>query len=209
VRLLVLLSGGIDSPAAAYMMASRGAEIFLLHMDARPHGDERSLEKVREIASRLRTVTGQDMPLILAPHGEMQEEMRKQSDRNYQCVLCKRLMLRVAEKVALRYGCRGIVTGDSMGQVASQTLRNITLEGPGLSLPILRPLIGMDKLDIEALAKEAGTYEISIQPEGACAFLPLKPITAADPAKLETMVSTVALDSLAESAAEAALRIDG
>jgi thiamine biosynthesis protein ThiI len=198
VRLVVLMSGGIDSPVAAYLMASRGAEVTLLHMDNRPFSDDRSIEKVKDMAEHLRCATGQNMPLLIANHGENQSIVKKSCDNSYQCVLCKRIMLQVAQEVAARIGCHGIVMGDSMGQVASQTLRNIYAEGQSLQIPVLRPLIGLDKLDIEAIGKQAGTYEISIRPEAPCGAVPCKPITQADAGKMKALEDKIDLQSMVE-----------
>ncbi|MCL1978752.1 MAG: tRNA 4-thiouridine(8) synthase ThiI, partial [Methanomassiliicoccaceae archaeon] len=121
MRLLALISGGIDSPVAVYLMDRAGAEITLLHMDNRPYADDRSVEKVAAIAERLREVTGSPLPLYSSPHGASQKKISETCDRNYQCVLCKRTMLRTAQELAERLGCGGIVNGDSLGQVASQT----------------------------------------------------------------------------------------
>lgn len=198
VRLVVLMSGGIDSPVAAYLMASRGADVTLLHMDNRPFSDDRSIEKVKDMADLLRHATGQEMPLLIANHGENQGILKRSCDNSYQCVLCKRIMLQVAEQVALRTGCQGIVMGDSMGQVASQTLRNIYAEGRSLQIPVLRPLIGMDKLDIEAIGKRVGTYGISIRPEAPCGAVPCKPITQADAGKLRSLESKIDLPAMVE-----------
>ncbi len=198
MRLLALLSGGIDSPVAAHLISSRGAEVLLLHMDNRPYCDDRSLEKVNTIATRLRDVSGQGMPLYVAPHGENQSDISRLCDRSYQCVLCKRIMLATAEKLAESLGAEGIIMGDSMGQVASQTLHNIKASSYGCRMPILRPLIGMDKLEIEAIAKEIGTYETSIGPEQSCLAVPSKPATMAAPEKMMAMEARLSIDDLVQ-----------
>lgn len=204
VKLVVLISGGIDSPVAAYVMAARGAEIILLHMDNRPFGDDRGIEKAQDLANILRGATGQPMPLLIANHGENQTIVKRYCENSYQCILCKKMMIRVAELVAKRTGCRGIVMGDSLGQVASQTLTNIGMEGRLTSVPVLRPLIGLDKLDIESLAKRIGTYEASIRPELSCTAVPFKPITQADYYKLVQQESKIDLDNMVEKSAASA-----
>jgi thiamine biosynthesis protein ThiI len=206
VRLVALISGGIDSPVAASLMASRGAEITLLHMDNRPFGDERGLKKVQAQAELLRSASGQQMPLLIAPHGENQTIIKRNCDNSYQCVLCKTLMLKVAEQVALNTGCHGIVMGDSLGQVASQTLRNLDVVGRSISLPILRPLIGLDKLDIEAIGKKVGTYAISIMPEMPCTAVPNRPITQADSNKMRIQEERIDLPTMVESSVRSALK---
>jgi len=195
MRMVALLSGGIDSPVAAHLMARRGAEVLLLHMDNRPYSDGRSVEKVERVASRLRELHG-GMPLHLADHGSNQDDIARGCDRAYQCVLCKRLMLASAEAFAESVGAEALVMGDSLGQVASQTLHNIKASTAGVSMPVLRPLIGLDKLEIEAVAKEIGTYGLSIGPEASCRAVPPKPVTAADPEKMRAMESRLDLEAM-------------
>ena len=204
MRLIALMSSGIDSPVAAYKMAMAGAEIVLLHMDNRPYAEDASSDDALALADRLRTVTGQEMPLYFAPHGPSQEAIARGCPRPYQCVMCKRVMQRTARELGRKLGCSGIVMGDSLGQVASQTLRNIRSENIGLDFPVVRPLIGLDKLEIEAVAKDIGTYEISIRPGHGCSIVPVKPITEADPRKVSELSCEVDLDALAATSADAA-----
>jgi len=207
MRLVALVSGGIDSPVAAYKMTERGADVLLLHMDNRPHTDGRCIAKAKKIAERLSVVTGEEIQLYAADHGINQTIIKKGCDNSYQCVLCKRLMMRVAKEFALRNRCSGIVMGDSLGQVASQTLRNIRSESSGLDFPVLRPLIGLDKLEIEAIAKDIGTYEISILPESPCGVVPQRPITEAEPRKVESLQSSLEFDRMVMNSADSAKRI--
>lgn len=204
MKLISLMSNGIDSPVASYKMGMMGAEVILLHMDNRPYTDDRSIENVKAIAERLREVTGKEYPLYIAPHGGNQTEISEKCDRSYQCVMCKRVMQRTARELAKMLGAEAIVMGDSLGQVASQTLRNIRSENIGLDFPVIRPLIGMDKLEIEAIAKEIGTYEISIRPTDGCTIVPVKPITEADPEKVEAFGTLIDVDAVARRSAEAA-----
>jgi len=207
VKLLALISGGIDSPVAAYLMDKAGAEITLLHMDNRPFADDKSIEKVKLLAEKLRSVTGSPFPLYSAPHGASQERISQTCDRSYQCVLCKRTMLRTAQELAGRLGCSGIVMGDSLGQVASQTLKNLRYVSHGLRVPVMRPLIGHDKLEIESIAKEIGTYEISIIRSDGCSIVPSKPVTEADLKKMERYDGSSDLNGLAMSAADNTIRL--
>ncbi|QLH74632.1 MAG: 7-cyano-7-deazaguanine synthase [Methanomassiliicoccales archaeon] len=181
MKVVALLSGGIDSPVAAYMMARQGVEVMALHMDNRPYSSEGSVIKAARLAKIVGSSSGGKVDFYFAPHGRNQEINSRMCTRSYQCVLCKRLMLKVAKAVALRYGAVAIVTGESLGQVASQTLQNIRSEQAGLGFPVLRPLIGLDKLEIEAIAKRIGTYEVSISGiEGkACTVLPDHVVTMA------------------------------
>ncbi|MDR0790962.1 MAG: tRNA 4-thiouridine(8) synthase ThiI [Methanomassiliicoccaceae archaeon] len=206
-RLVALVSGGIDSPVAVYKMLRVGADVLLLHMDNRPHTDDRCSGKVRKIADRLRDVTDKELPLYIADHGDNQTLIKKRCDNSYQCVLCKRLMMSVAKEFALRNGCSGIVMGDSLGQVASQTLKNIRSGSFDLGFPVIRPLIGLDKLEIEAVAKEIGTYEISILPESPCGVLPQRPITEAEPSKVISLQSQLDFDDMIRTSANSAKRV--
>ena len=207
MKLIALISSGIDSPVAAYRMAMRGAEIVLLHMDNRPYADDASSEDAKALAEQLRKATGQEMPLYFAPHGPSQDAIAHGCDRPYQCVMCKRVMQRTARELGRRLGCSGIVMGDSLGQVASQTLRNIRSENLGLDFSVVRPLIGMDKIEIEAIAKEIGTYDISIRPGHGCSIVPMKPITEANPEKVLAFGEKVDVDALAARAADAAILV--
>jgi thiamine biosynthesis protein ThiI len=201
------MSGGIDSPVAAYIMDRAGADITLLHMDNRPFADDESIKKVTALAERLREVTGSGMPLYSSPHGVSQKRISETCDQNYQCVLCKRVMLRTAQEIAGRLGCGGIVMGDSLGQVASQTLKNIRYVSHGLKVPVVRPLIGYDKLEIEAVSKEIGTYEISIIRSNGCSIVPSRPITEADMKRMPRYDSASGMDSMAADAAGNTVRL--
>lgn len=205
MRLIALMSGGIDSPVAVYRMCSAGAEVVLLHMDNTPYSDEAQLRDVREIAQVLREATGQELPLYVAPHRRSQDAIHDGCEHAYQCVMCKRVMQRTARELGRKLGCSGIVMGDSLGQVASQTLRNIRSENIGLDFPVVRPLIGYDKIEIEAIAKEIGTYELSIRPGHGCSIVPVRPITEANPEKVRKMSADVDIDALARASAEAAV----
>ena len=177
MRGIVLLSGGIDSPVAAYLMGKRGLELILVHFDNRPFTSDAEVEKAKDLMVRVDQALGTSSRKILVPHGKSQAEFAKRCRRNMECVLCRRMMLRVAERLARKYGASYIVTGDSLGQVASQTLANINVEERATALPVLRPLIGFDKIEIEKIAKEIGTYEISTRPGLCCTIAPKKPST--------------------------------
>ena len=186
MMIVTLLSGGIDSPVAAHMMLERGAEMLALHMDNRPYGGlEHQLTKVRQLAGTLERIHNRRMRLLVSPHGGSHAVIMEKCKTNLHCVLCRRMMLRVAGELARRECASAIATGESLGQVASQTLQNIAAEYPAAPLPILRPLIGLDKQEIVEIAKAIGTYELSIQPGGCCTAVPHKPATRATSALLE------------------------
>ena len=207
MKLVALISNGIDSPVASYIMSQRGAEVILLHMDNRPYTDDRSIEVVNALASRLREVTGKEFPLYVANHGDNQAAISEVCSRNYQCVMCKRVMQRTARELAKKLGAEAIIMGDSLGQVASQTLKNISSENIGLNFPVLRPLIGMDKLEIIDIAKKIGTFDISVKETAGCLIVPNKPITEANPAKVREMSEELGLDALAKKCADNAVQI--
>ena len=162
MKAVSLLSGGIDSPVASYLISRAGADVVLLHMDNSPYCNEQAMKNVMAIAEQLEKHTGKRFPLYVAPHGPSQTAIRDSCDRNYQCVMCKRAMHRTAGEFAKIVGADMIVMGDSLGQVASQTLKNIRAENTGMSIPIVRPLIGLDKTEIMEVAREIGTFDISI-----------------------------------------------
>lgn len=186
MKVVALLSGGIDSPVAAYVMAAAGAEVVLLHMDTSPDGSGGSDDKVVRLASRLSEAAGREMPAHVAPHGAttLSSALMEAPDR-LRCVLCKRAMLRAAQALAGRVDARAIVTGESLGQVASQTLPNMRSEDAAVELPVLRPLVGLDKVEIIEKARYAGTFDISIDDAGGCIFVPSRPATATVASELE------------------------
>ena len=207
MKLVALMSNGIDSPVAAYIMSKRGVDVILLHMENRPYTDDRSMDIVKDLAARLREVTSKEFPLYVAEHGPNQTAIHDGCDYHYQCVMCKRVMQRTARELAKRLGADGIIMGDSLGQVASQTLKNIRSENIGLDFPVVRPLIGMDKLEIIDIAKEIGTFDISIRETNGCLIVPTRPITEANPEKVVSMSEAIDLDSLAKRSADNAVQI--
>lgn len=177
MRGIVLLSGGIDSPVAGYMMAKQGLDLVLVHFDNRPFTSDAEVEKALNLMKKVDLAAGIRTQKLMVPHGRSQAELAKNCRRNMECVLCRRMMFRVAERLARKFDAQVIVTGESLGQVASQTLANINVEEKATSLPILRPLIGFDKIEIERIAKRIGTYETSIGPGMCCTIAPKKPST--------------------------------
>jgi tRNA uracil 4-sulfurtransferase len=173
-----LISGGIDSPVAAYRMIKRGCRAFFVHFSGRPLVSRASEEKVRELVQIL-TAYQYQSSLVVIPFGEIQREIVLNTPAPFRVVLYRRMMLRIAEELAQRERCWGLVTGDSLGQVASQTPENLSVVGEATQLPMLRPLIGMDKLEITDEAKRIGTYETSIEPDEDCCklFTPPHPST--------------------------------
>jgi Thiamine biosynthesis ATP pyrophosphatase len=207
MKLTALISGGIDSPVAAYIMCKMGAEVVLLHMDNRPFADDLSVEKVTKIAKQLRAITGKELPLYCVPHGLSQERISKTCDTNYQCVMCKRHMLKTAEQFNKSIQSQGVIMGDSLGQVASQTLKNIHAVSKGIGMPVMRPLIGYDKLEIESISKEIGVYDLSIIRSEGCRIVPSKPITEADVKKIEKFDLLSEIDDRCADIARSAIKL--
>ncbi len=176
-RGVMLMSGGIDSPVALDYLLRQRHELVAVHMDNRPFTDDSPLEKVVDHLQVLRGRYHQSIPLYLLPHGPTQIALMRNTDRHVGCVLCRRFMWRSAERVAVREGATFLATGEALGQVASQTLSNMRSATASVSLPIVRPLIGFDKREIEDRAKAIGTYAISTRPGVCCQAVPEKPAT--------------------------------
>lgn len=177
-KMLVLISGGIDSPVASYLMMKRGVDLDFIHFHSYPFTDQASIEKAEELVKILNRYKNGGK-LYLAPIIDFQKEVVKKSDPKYRIILYRRLMYKVAERVAAKCGAKALVSGDNLGQVASQTIENLAVVGDGLALPIMRPLIGFDKEEIIALAKKINTYDVSIERHDDCCsiFSPKNPAT--------------------------------
>lgn len=179
-RVACLLSGGIDSPVAAYRLMRRGCSVLLIHFHSYPILSRASQEKVREIAALLTRYQLRSR-LILVPFGDLQRKVVLAVPPELRVVIYRRFMLRIAEQLARRWHARALVTGEAIGQVASQTLENMTAIAGATEMTVLRPLIGMDKDEISAEAQRIGTYPISIIPDEDCCtlFTPHRPATRA------------------------------
>lgn len=178
-RGLTLLSGGIDSPVATYMMAKRGLKLTALHFWSYPYTSLEARQKVLELAEMLSEYAGR-MEVLVVPFTKIQEAIHKYAESNYMITLVRRAMMRIAERVAIARHCGCIINGENLGQVASQTMESITVTNDVIEkLPVFRPLIGYDKIDIIAAAQKIGTFETSIKPfEDCCTvFLPESPVT--------------------------------
>lgn len=200
MKLLSLMSGGIDSPVATYLMLRKGDTCLAVHFDNRPFTDEHQLDKVKDLIKRLEKFSKDRIPLYIVPHGKTQIEFARNSIRKFGCVFCRRMMLRISERIAIQEGCEAILTGESLGQVASQTLSNIGAEEDAVDIPILRPLIGFDKIEIERIAREIGTYEISIRPGLCCTIVPEKPATVSQIERIQEEEKKVGIENLIDDA---------
>jgi tRNA uracil 4-sulfurtransferase len=179
-RLVSLISGGFDSPVAAYRMMQRGCRVIFVHFHSSPYQDRTSQEKVQDLV-RLLTRHQYHSRLYLVPFGEIQRQIVAAVARPLRVVLYRRMMLRIAEAIARKEKAKALVTGESLGQVASQTLDNMSVIQQAARLPILRPLVGMDKQEIVDQARRIGTFDISSIPDQDCCqlFVPKHPATKA------------------------------
>ena len=203
-RVACLLSGGIDSPVAAYRMMRRGCSVLLIHFHSYPILSRASQEKVREIAALLTRYQLRSR-LILVPFAALQQQVLLAVPADVRVVIYRRLMLRIAERLARQWRARALVTGEVVGQVASQTLENLTLIAEATDLEVLRPLIGMDKDEIVASAVQLGTFPISIIPDQDCCqlFTPRHPATRARREEIEQAERALPLDELVATAVAA------
>ena len=198
---LSLLSGGIDSPVATFMMAHRGMIMEAIHFHSYPYTSERAYEKVRELAKILTSYTGRFRmtSINLLP---IQEAIVQNCPEDETTILVRRFMMKIAERVAIQNGCQMLITGESLGQVASQTSDALVVTNAAVSIPVMRPLIGMDKTQIIDIAKDIGTFEKSIEPYEDCCtvFLPKHPVTRPKLEKILESESKLDCEKLIEEA---------
>jgi thiamine biosynthesis protein ThiI len=177
MKLVSLISSGIDSPVATFLMSKNVDEIILIHGDITPFTDKREKENFLDLARHLKKICKCKIQVQLIPHGKNLSAFKQKCDNKFTCVFCKRMLLRYAEVMTKKNNCDAILMGDSLGQVASQTLQNIKTIEQAVQIPVLRPLIGFDKQEVVKIAKEIGTYELSIKSSMDCSAVPNKPAT--------------------------------
>ena len=207
-KLVSLVSGGIDSPVATYLMIKRGVEVVAVHMDNRPFTDDKNLDKALQLVRHVQKVTGSSIKIYVVPHGPNHISFARTCNRHLHCLFCRRMMYRVAQRIAEREGAVGILTGESMGQVASQTVQNINVVNQVAKLPIIRPLIGLDKEEIIEIARRIGTFEISTLPGLCCTIVPKQPSTAAKLADVLEEEGKVDIETLVEKSLEGMYVLD-
>ncbi len=200
-RVVALISGGIDSPVSAALACKRGAEALFVHFHSAPWTNRASQAKVRDLVRVLAASNGPST-LYLVPFGELQQTLVREAPAEPRVVLYRRFMLRIAERLAEQCGAQALVTGDSLAQVASQTLANLDCANRVVTLPVLRPLIGMDKAEIISRAQALGTFALSIEPdEDCCSFLqPRNPATRCRPEALAAIERTLDVKGLVDAA---------
>ncbi len=177
-KALTLISGGIDSPVASFMIAKRGIELTAVHFASPPYTSQRAEEKVEELLHRVAAYSGR-IKLFVVPFTRLQEAIRDECREEYSTIVMRRFMMMIAVRLAEMEGCQALITGESLGQVASQTLGAVSCTDEVSPLPVFRPLIGMDKEEIIEIARRIDTFEVSIQPYEDCCtvFTPRHPRT--------------------------------
>ncbi|MBU5257452.1 tRNA uracil 4-sulfurtransferase ThiI [Tissierella praeacuta] len=200
---LLLLSGGIDSPVAGFLMAKRGVEISAVHYHSYPFTSERSEEKVKDLASILSRYTGK-ITMYSVNLLNIQKEINAKCPEKEMTILSRRFMMRIAEGIAEKQKLNALITGESLGQVASQTIEGISVTNAAVKLPVFRPLIGLDKIDIIEIAKDIETFETSTLPfEDCCTvFLPKHPVTKPKIEDIERSEEALDVDYLIDKAIE-------
>ena len=202
-RALLLLSGGIDSPVAGHMICKRGVKIEALHFESYPYTSERALEKVAKLAELVSEYNGYTTLHVINVK-EIQEVLRDKCDEDYFTLLLRRFMMRLAQRCAEEFKCSALVTGESIGQVASQTMDALCVTDSVVSMPVFRPCIGLDKEEIVEISRKINTYETSVLPYEDCCtvFTPRHPRTRPEMAKVIAQEERIDVEGLLERAYE-------
>jgi thiamine biosynthesis protein ThiI len=204
-KTVCLLSGGIDSPVAGWLTMKRGSPQIPVYIDNAPYTDEAAKQKAIDTARKLQEWSaGYMKKMYLVPNGENMKLIQQKAPTKFTCLLCKRLMYRIAEKIAETEGALGIVTGEAIGEQASQTMHNLrAIDEAATTFPIHRPLLGFDKLETEALARKIGTFDISIRKAQGCAAAPASPATQAKLEAVKAAEVNLDLTAMVNSALQA------
>jgi len=207
-RAVTLLSGGIDSPVSTYMIAKRGVKLIPVHFFSFPYTSELAKQKVIELAQLLTEYCG-SMTIEIVPFTHIQEEIRAKCPEEYFTLVMRRFMMRIATRIADANGCKAIVTGENLGQVASQTMEAMACTQAVTPLPVLQPLIGMDKEEIVTVARKIGTFNTSILPYEDCCtvFTPRHPKTKPNVAELEEVEQALDVETLVDEAVRGIERV--
>ncbi len=190
---LLLISGGHDSVVAGHFMQEKGVDLIAVHFSNKPFTDE----KPQQLAENLLQKIG-IKKLYIADHGFSQADFLKLAEHKFICIFCRRMMFRVAEKIAEKENCDFLVTGENLAQVASQTLDNISTTDSAIKIKIVRPLLGLDKVDIIDIAKEIGTFEISKEPSICCNVVPKHPVTKCTTERIEEQEAKLDIKKLVD-----------
>lgn len=197
-KAVCLVSGGIDSPVAAWLIIRKGCTPIFIYYDNYPFSDETTKQRALDTIKKLDDyLTGRRAKIYVIPHGEDLTDILRNCPRRLTCILCRRMMYRVAEKVAKKEGAEAIVTGEIIGEHASQTLRNLRVENTVLKdVCVLRSLIGLSKVEVEHLARKIGTFEVSIRPGLCCSAPPPQPRTRAKLEEIETAEERLDIENM-------------
>ncbi|ARP51024.1 tRNA uracil 4-sulfurtransferase ThiI [Caproicibacterium sp. XB2] len=205
----LLISGGIDSPVAAWRMARRGVELTAVHFASPPYTSERAEQKVVDLLTQVSSYAGR-IPMYTVPFAHVQEEIRDKCPEDLFTLLMRRFMMRISQQIAVQNDCLTLITGESLGQVASQTMQAICCTDACVSMPVFRPLIGSDKTEIVDTARKIGTFDISIEPYEDCCtvFTPKHPCTKPHEDKLERAEQLLDVEALVQECIQnASLRV--
>ena len=207
-RAVSLLSGGIDSPVASYMIAKRGVALDMVHFFSYPYTSPEAKEKVLELARLLTPWCGR-LTVHVVPFTAIQEELRRSCPEEMFTLVMRRFMMRIAQRVAKRCGAKALVTGESLGQVASQTMDAMTVTGQVVDIPVLRPVVGMDKEEIVQISRKIGTYDTSILPYEDCCtvFTPRHPRLRPTVEEAEAAEAGLDVEAMVQAAVEGIERI--
>ena len=202
-KAMLLVSGGIDSPVAGYMMAKRGIHISAVHFVSPPYTSERARIKVEQLCEKLTGYCG-NIAFFCVPFTEIQEAIKDNCPEEYFTIIMRRLMMEIAQKLADKDDCLALITGESVGQVASQTLKAIACTDAVCRMPVFRPLIGMDKTEIVAISRKIDTFDISIQPYEDCCtvFTPKHPKTKPSVEEIENAQNAFDFSEMIKKAIE-------
>jgi len=200
---LLLLSSGIDSPVAGYLMKKKGVELIALHFDNKPYTNDKPLEITKKLCNILDI-----KKLIIVNQGKNHTEFLKNCTMKYKCILCRRMMFKIAEEVAKQHDCEFLITGESLAQVASQTGQNLVTTRTGIKIPILTPVLGNDKQEIVNIAIKIGTYETSTEPTMCCMAVPPNPATKAHVNNILREEAKVEWQNLIETSVKESKTID-
>ena len=200
----LLLSGGIDSPVAGCMIAKRGVALSAIHFESFPYTSDKALDKVLDLAKIMTRYTGR-IRLHVIRFTDIQTKLHQDCPSEYITVLMRRFMMRIAEKLAVKDGCLALITGESVGQVASQTLEALAVTNSAVDLPVLRPLVGMDKSEITERAEMYGTFKTSILPYEDCCtvFVPKHPVIKPKMSEIDRAEATLNVNAMIDAAIEA------
>ncbi|MFX0208917.1 MAG: tRNA sulfurtransferase, partial [Candidatus Hodarchaeota archaeon] len=202
-KIVSLFSGGIDSPVATWMMMKRGADVYTLFMDQRPYVGQSYIKRAENSFKLLREYAPiEHFKMHVASIGNIMERILESSESRFRCILCKRSMYRIADAFAKSKKAKGIITGESLGQVASQTLDNLYVLDSAVNIPIFRPNIGLDKVEIENIARKIGTYKLTAKAVEGCTVVPKHPATKSTIEKIVELEKTLDLYNMCTDAAK-------